>query len=68
MIIDIRGKTRKETYQNGVKAMKDLGFTPIHIVCETCGEDAYTFSERFIDQNGYFTSPCPKCQGKMKRT
>ncbi len=66
MIIDIRGRSDEETYLNGVLAMAVLGYKPIRVVCESCGEDAYVFSEELFDAEGFSRNTC-KCGGKMKR-
>lgn len=63
MIIDVRGKTDEETYRNGVLAMAALGYTPIRVVCEGCGEDAYVFRDFLIDKDGYYTGKCSACGG-----
>lgn len=67
MIIDIRGKNDDETYLNGVMTMAALGYTPIRVVCQSCGEDGYVFRGNLIDEDGYFTDPCSFCGGKMKK-
>lgn len=67
MIIDVRGNSDEETYRNGVMAMATLGFKPIRVVCEECGEDAYIFRDYLLDEDGYFKAPCSQCGGKMKK-
>ena len=65
MIIDVRGKNDDETYRNAVLTMASLGFKPIRVVCEKCGDDAYCFREELIDADGYSKYACT-CGGQMK--
>ena len=67
MIIDIRGKTDEETYRNAVLAMAALGFNPIRVICEQCGEDTYVFQNYREDEDGYYYRPCSFCGGRMKK-
>ncbi len=67
MVIDIRGKNDDETYLNCVMTMAALRYTPIRVVCQSCGEDAYLFRDYLVDEEGYAKDPCYFCGGKMKK-